>query len=76
MGALKGLGGDVCELRPAEFRGAPCSDLVGQQRPIAELLPGECGTHGCYLSVSPFKLWGTSLMTGHILLHNSFICTR
>uniref|UniRef100_A0A7S3VKA2 GH18 domain-containing protein n=2 Tax=Dunaliella tertiolecta TaxID=3047 RepID=A0A7S3VKA2_DUNTE len=30
--------GEVCELHPAEFRGAPCSDLVGAQRPIAELL--------------------------------------
>eukprot|EP00983_Pelagomonas_calceolata_P075645 1153097-Pelagomonas_calceolata.AAC.5 len=32
--------GEVCELHPAEFRGAPCSDLVGAQRPIAELLQG------------------------------------
>jgi len=33
---------DVCVLRAARFRGAPCSDLVGAQRPIAELLPSEC----------------------------------
>ncbi|KAF5828765.1 glycoside hydrolase superfamily [Dunaliella salina] len=37
-GGAEGSRGDVCELHPAEFRGAPCSDLVGAQRPIAELL--------------------------------------
>ncbi len=62
-GSPGSMWGDVCVLQPADFRGAPCSDLVGAQRPIAELLPGVC--HCC---VQP------SLARGCVCWGCAFVC--